>query len=77
MDVKVQVGNVIEFQVDFEADGKGFAEVMAVMLHEKTVFLVIAWMEHTNNNHPLLELPQYQHLPLFGKFMSAFFQSAW
>ena len=38
--VKVRVGDMIEFRADFEADGRGFAEVVAVMQHQDRVFLL-------------------------------------
>ena len=55
--VKVRVGDMIEFRADFEADGRGFAEVVAVMQHQDRVFLVVSWIERIANHHPLLKLP--------------------
>ena len=71
--VVVRVGEVIEFRAPFEADGRGFAEVVAIMQHCNTVFLVVAWMVRTPTDHTLLRLPQYRRIPLFGEFRSAFF----
>jgi len=56
--VKVRVGDMIEFRADFEADGRGFAEVVAVMQHQDRVFLVVSWMER---------------IATFGKYRSTFF----
>lgn len=70
--MKVQVGDIIEFQVH-EADSRGFAEVVAVMRHQTRVFMVVSWMERATSEHPVFGLPQYRRLPLFGKYRSAFF----
>ena len=70
--VKVKVGDVIEFRASFEADGRGFAKIAAVMRHRNTVFLVVSWLMSTDE-HRLLGLPQYRQVPIFGECRSAFF----
>jgi hypothetical protein len=71
--VKVQVGDIIEVRASFEVDGRGFVEVVAVMRHCNTVFLVGSWVVRMADNHHLLGLPQYRRTPLFGEYRSSFF----
>jgi hypothetical protein len=65
--VKIKAGDVLEF-VDNSADsfeGRGFGRVIAVMVHERTAFLVITWIVPTGCRHPRLHLHEFLEVPFF------------
>jgi hypothetical protein len=65
--VKIKSGDIIEF-VDSSLDsfnGRGFGQVVAVMVHETMVFLVIKWIITTGKTHPRLHLHEFKETPLF------------
>ena len=64
--IKVKVGDVIEFKA-LEVDGRGFAKVVAIVLHCNSVFFVVSRLVRMPDKHPLLRLPQYRFTPIFSK----------
>ena len=65
--VIIKAGDVVEF-VDTSIDsfhGRGFGRVVAIMAHEKTVFLVISWIVSTRRQHPRLSLYEFSEAPFF------------
>ena len=42
--LRIHVGDIIEFRADWEPDERGFARVFGIMLHERNVFLVVGWI---------------------------------
>ena len=71
--LKVRAGDIIEFKAEDEPDGRGFAEVAAIMNHKCSVFLVVRWILATGKKHPKFGLPQFRRLVLFENYRSGFF----
>ena len=67
--VMVCVGDVLEVLTD--AYGQQFVKVRGVMLHERSVFLVVTWLVTTGQDHPRFNLPEYVEEQLFA--YAAFF----
>ena len=67
--VTVRVDDVLE--VLSEIDGRSFVKVLGIMLHERSVFLVVKWLMPTGQHHPRFYLPEYVEEPLFAH--AAFF----
>jgi len=65
--VTIKAGDIVEF-VDTAIDsfqGRGFGRVIAIMIHEKMVFLVINWIVSTGRQHPRLHLHEFLEAPFF------------
>ena len=65
--VAIKAGDVAEF-VDNSPDsfhGRGFGRVAAIMVHERTPFLVLTWIVPTGRVHPRLGIHEFAEKPLF------------
>ena len=70
--VKIRVGDVIQFATNEQPEGYGFAEVVAVMRHERSIFLVIRRLVATGATHPKFDLPRFRKFVAFEKSMVDF-----
>ena len=66
--LSVYVGDVLE--VLSEDEGRSFVKVLGIMLHERSIFFVVAWLAR-GQSHPRLCLPEYTQERLFAH--AAFF----
>lgn len=71
--VRVHAGDIIEFKAEGEPEGRGFGEVVAVMKHMRSIFLIVRWIVATGSNHPKFELPQFRKLAVFEEFRPGIF----
>jgi len=71
--LRIHVGDIIEFRADWEPDERGFARVFGIMLHERNVFLVVGWIIAAGRKNPTFMLPEYKQLTPFENNMSGFF----
>ena len=68
--LRIHIGDIIEFRADWEPEARGFARVLGIMLHERNIFLVVGWIIATGRKHPVCLL---QQLAPFEEYRSGFF----
>ena len=71
--VKIRANDIIEFKAEGQPNGRDFGEVIAILKHQNSAFLVIRWFIATGANHPKLGLPQFRKLAVFEDYRSGFF----